>query len=179
MADVCNVDAQLIAAVFQLLQADGVVDVLRLGRVDGEDGDGAQVHAVGGFGLVDGGVVVGTGFLQDLRRELQADVAAIQDGLGALGGVVGGTELLDDSSAVGVMTLAAVGNQEADLITQVHALAALLGQQELDIAAAVGLDGQTAILGQADSAGKAVVRHGGLPELRPQRNLPRGDGRTA
>ena len=115
---------------------------------------------MGGFGLVDGGVVVGTGFLQDLRRELQADVAAVQDGLGALGGVVGGTELLDDSSAVGVMTLAAVGNQEADLITQVHALAALLGQQELDIAATVGLDGQTAILGQADSAGKAVVRHG-------------------
>ena len=61
---------------------------------------------------------------------------------------------------MGVMTLAAVGNQEADLITQVHALAALLGQQELDIAAAVGLDGQTAILGQADCAGKAVVRHG-------------------
>ena len=115
---------------------------------------------MGDFGLVDGGVVVGTGFLQGLRRELQADVAAVQDGLGALGGVVGGTELLDDSSAVGVMTLAAVGNQEADLITQVHALAALLGQQELDIAAAVGLDGQTAILGQADCAGKAVVRHG-------------------
>ena len=54
---------------------------LRPGRVDGEDGDGAQVHAVGGSGLVDGGVVVGNGLPPGPRRELQADVAAVQDGL--------------------------------------------------------------------------------------------------
>ena len=63
------------------------------------------------------------------------------------------------------VAVAAVGNQETDLIPQMDALAPLLGQQELHIAAAVRLHGHTAVLGQADRARKAVVRHGDLHNL--------------
>ena len=99
-------------------------------------------------------------FLKHLRRELQTDVAAVQDGLGALGRIVGRAELFDNSGAVGVVALAAVGDQNADLVAEVDTLAALLGQQKLDITAAVGLDGQTAIFGQADRTGKTVIGYG-------------------
>lgn len=50
-----------------------------------------------------------------------ADAAAIQDGLGALGRIVGGTEFLDNGGAVVAVAVAAVGDEEADLVTQVHA----------------------------------------------------------
>ena len=164
VADVGNVNAQLVAVV-QLLQADGVVDVLRLGGVNREDGNAAQVQALRGLGGVNRGVVVGAGLLQHLRRELLADAAAIQDGLGALGRIVGGTEFLDNGGAVVAVAVAAVGDEEADLVAQVHALAPLLGQQELHVAAAVRLHGHAAILGQADRARKAVVRDRDLDDL--------------
>ena len=164
MADVGNVNAQLVAVV-QLLQADGVVDVLRLGGVNREDGNAAQVQALRDLGGVNRGVVVGAGLLQHLRRELLADAAAIQDGLGALGRIVGGAEFLDNGGAVVAVAVAAVGDEEADLVAQVHALAPLLGQQELHVAAAVRLHGHAAILGQADRARKAVVRDRDLDDL--------------
>ena len=164
MADVGNVNAQLVAVV-QLLQADGVVDVLRLGGVDREDGNAAQVQALRSLGGVNRGVVVGAGLLQHLRRELLADAAAIQDGLGALGRIVGGTEFLDNGGAVVAVAVTAVGDEEADLVAQVHALAPLLGQQELHVAAAVRLHGHAAILGQTDRARKAVVRDRDLDDL--------------
>ena len=127
VADVGNVNAQLVAVV-QLLQADGVVDVLRLGGVNREDGNAAQVQALRDLGGVNRGVVVGAGLLQHLWRELLADAAAIQDGLGALGRIVGGTEFLDNGGAVVAVAVAAVGDEEADLVAQMHALAPLLGQ---------------------------------------------------
>ena len=40
-----NVHAQLKASVRSLGQADGIVDILGLGAVDGKDGQGAQIHA--------------------------------------------------------------------------------------------------------------------------------------
>ena len=164
VADVGDVNAQLIAVV-QLLQADGVVDVLCLGGVNREDGNAAQVQALRGLGGVNRSVVVGAGLLQHLRRELLADAAAIQDGLGALGRIVGGTEFLDNGGAVVAVAVAAVGDEEADLVAQMHALAPLLGQQELHVAAAVRLHGHAAILGQADRARKAVVRDRDLDDL--------------
>ena len=164
MADVGNVDAQLVA-VAQLLQADGIVDVLRLSGVDGKDGDAAQVQPLRGLGRVNRGVVIGVGLFQHLGRELEPDVAAVQNGLGALGGVVGGAELLDDGGTVVAVAVAAVGNEETDLVAQVDALAPLFRQQELHIAAAVRLNGQAAILRQADRTSKAVVGHGDFDDL--------------
>ena len=63
------------------------------------------------------------------------------------------------------MAVAAVGDEETDLVAEVDALAPLLRQQELHVTAAVRLDGHAAILGQADRTRKAVVRHSDLDDL--------------
>ena len=164
MADIRDVNTQLIA-VLKLLQADGIINILRLGRVDRKDGNTAQIQTLSRLGRVDDGIIVCVCLLQHLRREFLPDIAAVEDRLGTLGGVVGGAELFDHGGAVVAVAVATVGNKEADLITQMYALAPLLGQQELHIAAAVRLDRHAAVLGQADRTRKAVVGDSDLHDL--------------
>ena len=164
VADIRDVNAQLIA-VLKLLQADGIVNILRLGRVDRKDGNTAQIQTLSSLGRVDDGVIVCMRLLQHLRREFLPDIAAVEDRLGTLGGVVGGAELFDHGGAVVAVAVAAVGNKEADLIPQMYALAPLLGQQELHITAAVRLDRHAAVLRQADRTRKAVVGDSDLHDL--------------
>ena len=162
VAHIRNVHAQFIAAFLQLLQADGVVDVLGLGGVDGKNGDGAQVHAVGGFRRVDGCAVIGMGLGQHLGREFLPHIAAVEDGPGALRRILGGAELFHHGGTVLAVALAPVGDLDAHLVAQMHALAALFGQQELHVPAAVGLHGQPSVVRQADRAGEMVVGGGDL-----------------
>ena len=63
------------------------------------------------------------------------------------------------------MAVAAVGDEEADLIAQMYALAPLLSQQELHITAAVRLDRHAAVLRQADRTREAVVGDSDLHDL--------------
>ena len=98
------------------------------------------------LGRVDDGIIVCVSLLQHLRREFLPDIAAVEDRLGALRCVVGGAELFDHGGAVVAVALAAVGDQKADLVAQMHALTPLLGEQELDVAAAVRLNAQTSVV---------------------------------
>ena len=63
------------------------------------------------------------------------------------------------------VTLAAVGDEDTDLVADMHPFAPLLGQQELHVPAAVRLHRQTAVVRQADRTGKAVVGHLDLHDL--------------
>ena len=165
VADVGDVDAQLVAAAVELEQADGVVDVLGLGRVDGEDGQPPQVHAVGDLLLSDAGAGEGAGFLQHLLREVLAHLAAVKDGLGALGRNVRGAEPLADGHPVLRMAAAAQGQFRAGLVAGAHALVLAFLNQQLDAVAAVRLQGQAAVLGADDGAGDGIVGLGDLGHL--------------
>src|SRR5699024_12369963 len=82
VGDVGDVDPQL-EAVGGLVQADGVVDVLGLGAVDGKDGQGPQVHPALGVGLGDGGPFQLFGLLPHLVGEADVDVPGVEQGFGA------------------------------------------------------------------------------------------------
>ena len=164
VADIRDVNTQLIA-VLKLLQADGIINILRLSRVDRKDGNTAQIQTFGRLGRVDDGVIVCVSLLQHLRRKFLPDIAAVEDRLGTLGGVVRGAELFDHGGTVVAVAVAAVGDEEADLIAQMYALAPLLSQQELHITAAVRLDRHAAVLRQADRTREAVVGDSDLHDL--------------
>ena len=162
VADIRNMNAQLIAAVLGLHQADGVVDILGLGRVDGKDRQTAQVGAVGSFGGVDESVIICVSFGQYLLREFLADITAIQHSLGALCCAVGSAEALGNSAAMVHMALAAVGQDSTDLIPQLCAVDAFFIQHNAHITAAVRLHGKAAVLSQHNGTGKGVVWGGHL-----------------
>ena len=77
--DVGDVDAHADVAVRHALHGQGVVEVLRVVRVDGDRRDRAEVLAAGAVGLGDD-LAEGVGLGGDGGRELRAEAVAPQDG---------------------------------------------------------------------------------------------------
>ena len=178
MAHVGNVDAQLVAALAQLQQADGIVDVLGLGGIDGEDGQPPQIHAVGDLLLGHAGVLQRLCLGQDLLREVLADFPAIEDGLGALGCHVGGAKPLLDGNPMLRMAVAAQRQIGTGLVTRAYPQILAVFDQQLYPVAAVRLQGKAAVIRADNGAGKGVV--GSVTSTTSPSALPSTrDGRTA
>ena len=116
IGNIRNVDAQLKAAVRSLGQADGIVDVLGLGAVDGEDGQGTQVHAALTVGLGNRHVLKLFGFFPHLIRETAADVLGVEQSLGAALGLVRAAKPHGNTHAVVFLTVAAHEDLHSDLV---------------------------------------------------------------
>jgi len=112
VGDVRNVDAQLKAALRSAGQADGIVDVLGLGAVDGEDGQSAQVHAALAVLFRNGHALKLLGFLADFVREAGVDIAGVEQRLGAALGFIRAAEPHGHADAV--VFLAAAAHQDLD-----------------------------------------------------------------
>ena len=81
VGNIRDVDTQLKAAFRGLGQADGIVNVLGLGTVNGEDGQCTQIHAALGVLFRDLGILQLLGFIADFIREAAADILRIEQGL--------------------------------------------------------------------------------------------------
>ena len=165
MAHVGNVNAQLVAALAQLQQADGIVNILGFGGIDGEDGQAAQIHAVGNLLLGHAGVLQRLCLGKNLLRELLADFPAVEDGLGTLGCHVGGAEALLDGDPMLRMTVAAQRQIGAGLITRANSQILAIFDQQLYAVAAVRLQGKPAIIRADNGAGQGIVGLGDLDHL--------------
>ena len=165
MADVRDVDTQLIPAVIELHQADGIVNVLGFGGVDGENGDTAQVHAMLDLRLGDAGAANNLGFLQHFLRELLAHLTAVENGLGALPRHLGGAEALHDGHPVVCMAAAAQREQCTGLVpgTDTHVLP--LADDEVDAVASIRLQSQASVVGTDNGACNGIVRLSHLDDL--------------
>ena len=155
VGDVCDVDAQLKAAVRGAGQADGIVDVLGLGTVDGEDGQGAQVHAALAVLLGDLCALELLGLIPHFIREAGADVLCVKQSLGAALGLVGAAEAHGNAHAVVFLTVAAVQDLDGYLVAVLCAALAVAGQRHGDGRAVVRHEAQTA-LDPAHSADQVV-----------------------
>ena len=144
-------DAQLKAALRSAGQADGIVDVLGLGAVDGEDGQSAQIHAALGVLFRDLGILQLLGFIADFIREAAADILRIEQGLGAALGFIRAAEPHGHANAV--VFLAAAAHQDLDrhLVAVFRAAFAVPHQLHGDGRAVVRHELQTAL----DPAGRA------------------------
>ena len=170
-------DAQLEAAVGGAGQADSVVDVLGLGAVDGEDGQGAQVHPALAVLLGDLCPLELLGLLPDLIREAGADVLGVEQGLGAALGLVGAAEAHGDAHPVILLPVAAVQDLDGHLVAVLCAALAVPGQRHGDGRAVVGHEAQTALdpahrahqivlLGQdGEDCALVAALHAGMLEL--------------
>ena len=131
VADIRNMNAQLIAAVLGLHQADGVVDILGLGRVDGKDRQTAQVGAVGSFGGMNATEV------EDAVRDYLMDTIRRQDLLIQIGEVMvygsrcRGTE--KTTSDIDIVVEYKGDIREDDLFNLFHEDEFLLGNHKVDI----------------------------------------------
>jgi hypothetical protein len=110
--DVGDVDLELVAAVGILRDEDGVVEVLGGFAVDGDDGEVAEVAALGdGFG-VEMGDFAGLGedlFGEDVREMVLADHHLDVDAEG-----FGVAEDFDDAAASGAVFAGEVGDFDVD-----------------------------------------------------------------
>ena len=138
-------------AVRGLVQADGVVDVLGLGAVDGEDGQGAQVHPALGVGVGDSGPFQFFGFLPHRLGEADVDVPGIQQGLGAALGLLAGAEPHDHRHPVVLLAHPAGADLHGDLIAVLGAALAVPQDLHRDGGTVVRHEHQLA----ADAAGGA------------------------
>ena len=139
IGNVRNVDAQLKAALRGAGQADGIVDVLGLGAVDGEDGQGTQVHAALAVLLRNRHIFELLCFFADLVREAGMDIAGVEQRLGAALGLVTAAEPHGHADAVVFLPVAA--------------------HQDLDGYLVAVLGTAFAVPHELHGDGRAVVRH--------------------
>ena len=165
MADIGNMHAQLIPAAVEFQQADGVVNVLGLGRVDGEDGQPPQIHAVGDLLLGDGSIFKFLCLGKDFLGELLPHFPAIENGLGAFGCNLGGAEPLPDGNPVLRMAVAAQCQEGACLVAGADPHVLALFDKQLHAVAAVRLQCQAAVIGADNGTGQGVVGLGHLNDL--------------
>ena len=138
VAHIGDVDAQLIA-VFSAGQGDGVVNILGVCRVDGEDDAVPQIQTLSLLLLMDAGFVDGSGFCQGLRRKLGGSAGSRNDGGGTVLGEFRIAEVLEDHGLVVKVAGTAPDQLTADLV-------ALLGLEAV-------------VLVDADGEPGALIRH--------------------
>ena len=139
VGNICNVDTQLKAALRGLGQADGIIDVLSLSTVNGEDGQGTQIHAALGVLFRDLSVLQLLGFLTNLIREAAADILRIEQSLCA--------------ALCFVRAAKSHGNAHAVIFLPIAALQDLHGHLVAVLCTAL------AITHHLHGDGRAVVRH--------------------
>ena len=156
-----NMHAQLKAALRRLGQADGVVDVLGLSAVDGEDGQSAQIHAALTVGLGHLGVLQLLGLFADLIRETAADVLRIEQSLGAALGLVGAAKAHGHAHAVIFLPVAALQDLHSHFVAVLGTALAVAHHPHGDGGAVIGHELQHA-LHTADGAHQIVLffQHG-------------------
>ena len=156
-----NMHAQLKAALRRLGQADGVVDVLGLSAVDGEDGQSAQIHAALTVGLGHLGVFQLLGLFADLIRETAADVLRIEQSLGAALGLVGAAKAHGHAHAVIFLPVAALQDFHSHFVAVLGTALAVAHHPHGDGGAVIGHELQHA-LHTADGAHQIVLffQHG-------------------
>ena len=156
-----NMHAQLKAALRRLGQADGVVDVLGLSAVDGEDGQSAQIHAALTVCLGHLGVLQLLGLFADLIRETAADVLRIEQSLGAALGLVGAAKAHGHAHAVIFLPVAALQDLHSHFVAVLGTALAVAHHPHGDGGAVIGHELQHA-LHAADGAHQIVLffQHG-------------------
>ena len=116
VGNIRNVHAQLKAAVRGLGQADGIVDILGLGAVDGKNGQGAQIHAALAVRSRHLGVVQLFGLVPHLVREAVADILRVEQCLCAALCLVAAAKAHGNAYAVILLTAAAQQNLHCHLV---------------------------------------------------------------
>ena len=111
-----NVHAQLKASVRSLGQADGIVDILGLGAVDGKDGQGAQIHAALAVRSRHLGVVQLFGLVPHLVREAVADILRVEQCLCAALGLIAAAKAHGNAYTVILLTVAAQQDLHCHLV---------------------------------------------------------------
>ena len=154
VGNIRDVDTQLKAAFRGLGQADGIVNVLGLGTVNGEDGQCTQIHAALGVLFRDLGILQLLGFIADFIREAAADILRIEQGLGAALGFIRIAEPHGNAHTVIFLTVAALQDLHGHLVAVLCAALAVTHQLHGDGRAVVRHEFQAAL----DTAGSAHQR---------------------
>ena len=165
VAHVRNVNAQLVA-VAHLGQAHRVVNVLGGGRVDGKDGQGAQVQATLHVLFPHLGALQLDGFRLHGIGEMLGQAMGIQNGLGAALGLVGTAEAHGHAHAVLLVAAAAAQDLHRSLLARLYAAVGALLDEQLHGRAGIRLQIQAvAALFLAHGAHKGVFLFGDVGDL--------------
>ena len=156
VGDIGDVNAQLIATTGEPGQADGIVDILGLGAVDGEDGQCAQVHAALAVLLRHGHVLELLGLVPHLLGEAGVDVLGIEQGLGAALGFLAAAKAHGNAHAVILLPGPALQDLHSHLVAVLRAALAVALDGHGDGRAVIGHELQAA-LDTADSAHHVVL----------------------